>query len=282
MSVAVPANHRSHGALLDLDDVKQALGLVEQSALGIRPIRVDHIAGTEGRRCDFDRYFHPLRPGVSDRMSQVREAFPDGDFPPIEVFQIDGAYFVRDGHHRVALARRLGVEFIDADVTQIHGPYRLEHDVDPAQIELTGRERRFLKESGLAAARPTARISLSSPTSYAELLEAVKAHGYDLIQQEELQLPPDHVAAHWYDCVFRPTLRTADESGLNDLLSSCPDGDMFLCLHRSHRDAFGTECVAAERAIQQAVEASRQQPRLLRRLFPPRRRSPTRLLERRP
>jgi hypothetical protein len=204
------------------------------------------------------------------------------------VFQIDEAYFVRDGHHRVAVARRLGIEFIDAEVTQIHGPYRLGHDVDVAQIELTERERHFLNESGLAAARPTVRISLSSPTGYAELLEAVKAYGYDLIQQEELPLPPDHVAAHWYDCVFRPTLQTADATGLSDLLSSCPDGDIFLCLHRSHRDAFGTECAAAEHAIQQAVEADRQRltsrlSRLLHRLFAPRRRSPpTPLLQRRP
>jgi hypothetical protein len=283
------ANHKTCGALLDLDGVKQALGLVEQSALGIRAIPVDHIVGTVGRGGDFDRCFHPLRTKLGDRMSRVREAFPDGDFPSIDVFQIDEAYFVSDGHHRVALARHLGVEYIDAVVTQIHGPYRLGSDVDRAQIELTGRERHFLNQSGLAAARPTVSISLSLPTGYAELLEAVKAHGYDLIQQQGLPLPPDQVAAHWYDCVFRPTLQTADATGLSDLLSSCRNGDIFLCLHRSHRSAFGTECAAAEDAIQQTVEAAREsltsrQPRFLHRLFPPRRRSPppTPPLKRRP
>ena len=220
------ANHKSCGVLLDLDDVKQALGLVEQSSLGIRPIPVDHIAGTVGRCCDFDRCFHPLRPDLRDRMARVREAYADGDFPPIAVFQIDEAYFVSDGHHRVALARQFGVEYIDAAVTQIHGRYVLGSDVDLAQIELTGQERLFLDESGLASARPTVRIFSSSPTSYSELLDAVKAHGYDLIQQKALQIPPDQVAAHWYDCVFRPTLQTAEATGLSDLLPSCSEGDL--------------------------------------------------------
>ncbi len=53
MSVVALANHKSCGALLDLDDVKQALGLVEQSAPGkMHLIPVDHIVGTVGRHFD--------------------------------------------------------------------------------------------------------------------------------------------------------------------------------------------------------------------------------------
>jgi hypothetical protein len=270
-SVAELTSHRSCGALLVLDDVKDALGLIRQSALGMRAIPVDHVVGTVGRCQDFDRCFEPLRADLRRRMDGVRSAFPTGDFPPIEVFQIDEAYFVMDGHHRVALARELGVDFIDAQVTQIHGPYRFGIDVDPAQVELTGRERLFLEESGLAAVRPAARVCMSSPTAYAELLEGVKAHGYDLIQQSQQWLPPPDVAARWYDCVYRPTLQSADTAGLTDLLPSCRDGDIFLGLHRSHRIAFGTECAAAEDAIHHTIEADRQRlasqrPRLLDRL----------------
>lgn len=272
-------DHKTCGALLDLGDVKRALGLVEQSFLGLQPIPVDHIVGTVGRPCDFDRCFHPLRPELRRRMARVQQAFPDGGYPTISVFQVDQAYFVADGHHRVALARRLGAEYIDAQITQIHGPYRLGPDVDSAQIELTGHERTFLKLSGLAAARPAARIACSSATSYAELLEAVKAHGYDLMRQCQCWVPSELVAASWYDCVYRPTLETAESTGLSDLLPSCNDGDIFLCLHRSHRSAFGAECNAAEDAILQAAEANRdyltsRQPRLVYRLTHPQRPPP--------
>ncbi len=271
--------HESCGALLVLDDVKRALGLVEQSAGRTRSIPVEAVVGTVSRTEDFDRCFHPLRDDLRRRMERVRSAFPDGDFPPIAAFQVDEAYFVSDGHHRVALARELGVDFIDADVTRIHGPYRLGVDVDVTQVELTGRERRFLDESGLAEARPAARVCLSQPIGYAELLESVKAHGFDIIQQHARWMPPSDLAAIWYDCVYLPTLQTAEEEGLSDLLPSCRDGDIFLGLHRSHRSAFGTECAAAEDAVRRAVNTERdrlaaQHPPLLRRLFPPRPPSP--------
>jgi hypothetical protein len=216
----------------------------------------------------------------------VRDAFPDGAFPPISVFQIDKVYFVSDGHHRVALARRLGIEFIDADVTQIHGPYRLDHDVESEQIELTRYERQFLNESGLALMRPTARITLSSADGYTELLEVVKAHGYDLVRADSRYIAPGAVAAHWYDCVYRPTVEVAVTSGLTDMLPSCHKGDIFLGLHRGHLRSFGTECEASEEAIRQAVSREREQledrerwsARMLRRV---RRRPETQTLEKR-
>jgi ParB-like chromosome segregation protein Spo0J len=34
--------------------------------------------------------------------------------PPIEVIQIGEHYFVNDGHHRISVARALGIAYIDA------------------------------------------------------------------------------------------------------------------------------------------------------------------------
>ena len=39
--------------------------------------------------------------------------------PPIEVYQIGQAYFVRDGNHRVSVASMAGDEFILADVYEL-------------------------------------------------------------------------------------------------------------------------------------------------------------------
>jgi ParB-like chromosome segregation protein Spo0J len=39
--------------------------------------------------------------------------------PPIEVQELGGAYFVADGHHRIALARERKADFIDAEVTRL-------------------------------------------------------------------------------------------------------------------------------------------------------------------
>jgi hypothetical protein len=39
--------------------------------------------------------------------------------PPIEVLRVGSLHFVKDGHHRVSVARATGQEMIDADVTEV-------------------------------------------------------------------------------------------------------------------------------------------------------------------
>jgi hypothetical protein len=107
--------------LLRLDDERRRLGTVAESAGGLRPIAVDRVIGTVGRPCDFDRSFRPLCRHLDKRVEAVLRAFPDGNFPPIQVVQVGCGYFVMDGHHRVAAARRLRMEFIDAEVTRFYG-----------------------------------------------------------------------------------------------------------------------------------------------------------------
>ena len=36
--------------------------------------------------------------------------------PPVELIQVGDIYFVRDGHHRISVARALGEEYIDAEI----------------------------------------------------------------------------------------------------------------------------------------------------------------------
>ena len=76
--------------------------------------------------------------------------------PAIDVFEVGGAYFVEDGHHRVALARERGADFIDAEVTRLQTNYEIGPDVDVCQLVHTEQQRVLLEESGLGRARPDA------------------------------------------------------------------------------------------------------------------------------
>jgi hypothetical protein len=118
-----------------------------------------------------------MRPDLAVRVSGVAGAFPDGAFPPIDVVQVDQAYFVVDGHKRVAAARRSGVEVIDANVTRLAVAHSVDAATERDDLLLAEAEDRFLGDSGLREARPGVRVSCLSPRAYAELLEAVKAHG---------------------------------------------------------------------------------------------------------
>src|SRR5690349_17948473 len=114
--------------LLDLDDVVRRLRPSSRSYVGVRPIEVAKIIGTESRNGDFDRAFNPLRPALRDRLRRLATAFPASEFAPIVVQKVGDAYFVVDGHHRVAIARRRGMETIDAEVFELAARWRLSAD----------------------------------------------------------------------------------------------------------------------------------------------------------
>jgi hypothetical protein len=255
---------RHCGRLLLLDDIRDRLRPTGESFVGLREIEVERIVGTVDRCCDFDRCFHPTRADLAARVGVVARAFADGAIPPIDVVQVDRAYFVVDGHKRVAAARRSGVAMIDASVTRLAVRYPIDARTEDGEIALLGAEDRFLRESCLERAQPGARVPCLSERSYVELLQVVKAHGYDLVRAEEGLLPAEEVAAHWYDCDYRATIRVAREAGVADLLACCPDGELYLALHRLAWAAPGTDCEALQTAAREAT-AGVQPPRRRRR-----------------
>jgi hypothetical protein len=105
--------------LLPFDEAERRLRPFARRYVGLRAIPVAQIVGTESRGGDFDRHFLPRRPTIGERWRRVEQTFPDGDFPPIVVYQLGDAYFVVDGHHRTAIARQRGMETIDAEVTEL-------------------------------------------------------------------------------------------------------------------------------------------------------------------
>jgi hypothetical protein len=224
--------------LLPLEEVSRRLRAFEQSYLGIMPIEVSKIVGTVDRAGEFDRDFLPRRRRVEDRWRRVEEAFPEGDFPPIQVYRLGEAYFVIDGHHRVAIARQRRMSHIDAEVTELRSRWRLPADADLGRIIHAEQERIFMEESGLERARPEARIEFTRAQGYIQLLENVKVHGYHLMQERGEVLPPEEVVADWYDRVYRPTVEAIRRENLLELYPTATEGDLFLWVYQRLLELF--------------------------------------------
>ncbi len=85
---------------------------------GEREVSLADIRGTEGRQNDFDDQFHPLSDRTRERWLSAARANEEGrSLPPVELIQVGEVYFVRDGHHRVSVARTFGQTTIHARVT---------------------------------------------------------------------------------------------------------------------------------------------------------------------
>jgi hypothetical protein len=97
------------------------------------------IIGSEGRCQDFDADFNPRQSATLERWLSVYSAIYHGiGLPPVSLIQVRGAYFVRDGHHRISVARKLGKVDVDAEVTawDVSGPLLWEKAGAIAYIEL--------------------------------------------------------------------------------------------------------------------------------------------------
>ena len=110
-------------------------------------IPVDQIVGSVDRVREFDPKFRP-RTGLSRRrFERIDEAARRGEpLPPIDVYRIGDIYFVRDGHHRVAVHRALDLPEIEADVRLVRTV------VEPDDV----RARSDLAAPGTAQAVPAA------------------------------------------------------------------------------------------------------------------------------
>jgi hypothetical protein len=224
--------------LLELEDVERRLRPFARRYLGIRAIPLKNVVGTEGRVGAFTRAFEPRHRFSRDRLRSLAEAFPDGGFPPIVAVKLGDTYFVIDGHHRVALARRSGGETIDADITEFVAKVPLPPGADMLEVVLRELERVFLEESGLAGARPGLRVSASRPAVYLELLENLQVHGYHLMQERERVLGDVEIAADWYEQIYAPVMRAIDRDRLGKAYRDADDADLFLMLHRRRREGF--------------------------------------------
>lgn len=87
---------------------------------GVRAIPVEQIVGSVDRYRDFDRSYRPKAQHLEDRWAHIRKLWRTGYiFEPIEVFQVGEVYFVKDGNHRVSVARTESQVFIEAEVIEI-------------------------------------------------------------------------------------------------------------------------------------------------------------------
>jgi len=222
--------------LIPLDDVSGRLGLKGQSYGGVRPIPIERIIGTVDRNQDFDREFRPRRGHIDRRLASVRGAFPAGDFPPISVFEIGGSYFVSDGHKRVAAARQMGTASIDAEVIRLETGYELPADVDIRQLIHTEQHRLFMEQTGLELVRPDARIEFTRPQGYRELLDIVRAYGFELVQQAGFLLEPHEIAEHWYGNAYLPAVAALHQEELPADYAYKTEADLFLWIYSRRRE----------------------------------------------
>lgn len=100
------------------DESSMAAGRLLESEENLRDIPIDAIVGSVGGRgFYFTASFHPKNDVILPRWKRAYARLHGlQGYDPIEVYEVDGTFFVVDGHFRVSVALALGFEAIQAKV----------------------------------------------------------------------------------------------------------------------------------------------------------------------
>lgn len=199
---------------MSFDEVVTALGRRGEHYAGTRVIPLDAIVGSVDKVKDFDRRFRPTSTRSRERWERLALASRKGEeIPPIEVYQVGDYYFVRDGHHRVSVARSLGVKLIEARVTVVDtllAPVDVEARTD---LELK-HWRRLMLERVPFTGEARAAIAVDTPALYGEIAETVEAWATRAMHAEGAYMDKDTMARRWYEEEFRPVVDLIEEAGV--------------------------------------------------------------------
>jgi hypothetical protein len=200
--------------ILPFEEVVEALGRRSEKSLGLQTIELDSIVGTVDRGRDFDRSFRPTSTSMRTRWERIAAAQRRGEaMPPIDVYRIGELHFVKDGHHRVSVARALGLDVIDAYVTEVTTAVGAGRDVTLADLPVKSHERLFFERVPLPD-EARGRIKLKDPRGYAFLAEGVEAWGFRVMQARGEFMDRVHTAEAWFSEEYEPVVEMLHEAGV--------------------------------------------------------------------
>lgn len=229
------------GAILPFDEVVAALGRTGERDAGLQSIDLDAIAGTVGREhAGFDRAFRPTTPALRTRWERIARIMREGgSLPPISVYRVGEVYFVRDGHHRVSVARALGLDTIEGRVVEVTTRVGADSRLTVADLPRKTHERLFRERVPLSVERAR-RVVLTDALDYGALAEGVEAWSFRAQHEHGgAALDRAEAAALWFTAEFEPVSAMIRDAGL---LGDGTEADAYLAVGRErYRLAFTHE-----------------------------------------
>jgi hypothetical protein len=204
--------------LLSFNDIKSILKPKNQTYRGMKVVPINLIVGSEGRYRDFTKYFLPASDHLRSRWERVDEArLKDITLPPIQLYEIGGVYFVRDGNHRVSVARTQGTENIDAEVISLSSEISISPSMttDELREALINYEKKlFYEKTFFGDLTKCTDLDFSMPGRYDVIYNHILVHKYYLNQNLSQEIPLSEALVSWYNNVYEPIIQIIKEERL--------------------------------------------------------------------
>ncbi|HWR11407.1 MAG TPA: transcriptional regulator [Rectinemataceae bacterium] len=234
--------------LLPFDVARKLLRPEGEVYTGLATVPLEKIVGSEGRYRDFNRHFLPRKEHLKQRWVSIDKTYyQDIILPPVRLYEMGGIYFVRDGNHRVSVARSLGQLEIDAEVTSLQAKIELSKDMslDELRAAVIGYEKKqFFDETRYLAVVGVDDLNFSEPGRYDTIREHIDVHKYYLNEKESGELEFSSAMLSWHENVFLPIVLAIGEENILPLFPGRTSADLYLFLvqhwdelkHMSHKE----------------------------------------------
>jgi hypothetical protein len=218
--------------LLSFNDVKDILKPTNQVYKGSQTVPIKLIVGSEGRYRDFNKYFLPKSDHLRSRWERVDEAhIRDITLPSIQLYEIGGVYFVRDGNHRVSVARMQNVEYIDAEVTSLATEISITPSmtIDALTEALIAYEKKiFYEKTEFGELTGCGDLDFTAPGQYDVIYNHILVHKYFLNQHKTEEIPFSNALVSWYNKVYCPVINIIKEQRLLPHFPGRSPGDLYV------------------------------------------------------
>ena len=218
--------------LLSLNDVKEILKPKSESYKGLKTVPINLIIGSEGRYQDFNKYFLPKSEHLRRRWERVDEArLSDITLPPIQLYEIGGVYFVRDGNHRVSVAKAQGVEMVDAELISLSTELQLTPDMTLEELTdslLLYEKKTFYEKTSFNTLTGCEELNFSIPGRYDVIYDHIEVHKYFMNQTQEEEVAFDEALVSWYSAVYAPIIKIITEEKLCSLFPERTASDLYI------------------------------------------------------
>jgi dienelactone hydrolase len=223
--------------LLPFEAVQQKLQLRIAHYLGLQDVPLDHIVGSVGRDRDFTRAFFPRQSELQDRWRGIHRLITRGSgFPPIELYKVGQAYFVRDGNHRVSVARRYDIPSIEAYVWEYETRAPLRPDTDVDDLLCKAAHAAFLDRTDIDRLCPDLNVELTQPDGYEDLLYEIETFQQSLSRIDEREVSLDEAVTLWGEMHYESVVEIIRQ---RDILREFPgrtEADLYLWLRRNQEE----------------------------------------------
>jgi len=221
--------------LLPFESVKEKLDLWFVTDLGIQSVRLDDIIGSQGRYRNFTRHFFPRDEALRHRWMGIDGMVSSGrSLPPVALYKVCNAYFVKDGHHRISVARSRKQYAIEAHVFAYDCDVSLDDRTDLTQLTILETYHKFLKETRLNRHRKVD-LHITILGGYIILMEHIQRHGFYLSRRHGEHVSLETAALSWYDNIYLPLAELIRNDQLMRSFPHRTETDFYIWIVNYHR-----------------------------------------------